>query len=107
MEFKFSHGGARPGAGRPRKPVVSSRVTQLDTTARPDWIGPRWSVYQTHPQAERLVGDELARAGYRAYTPQIATLRRDRVLLTMFHKVLAPRFPGYGFVELGPTDPWV
>jgi transcription antitermination factor NusG len=95
-KFKFSHGGARTGAGRPRAPPP-----------RETWIGPRWCVYQTHPQAERLAANELTRAGYRSYLPLIADLRRDRVIPTLLHKVLMPRFRGYGFVELGPTDPWV
>lgn len=101
QEIKFSHGGARPGAGRPRSPPANPWA---ETNS---WTGPRWCVYQTHPQAELLAAVELSRSGYHCYAPQIAMLRRDRVILTMFHKVLVPRFPGYGFVELATTDPWV
>jgi transcription antitermination factor NusG len=94
--IKFGHGGARIGAGRPRK------LPPLEP-----WTGPRWCVYQTHPQAERLAAHELSRAGYRSYLPLIAVKRRDPVIPTMFHKVLVTRFRGYGFVELGPAQPWI
>src|SRR5882672_2996490 len=106
--FKFGHGGRRPGtggpqpgSGRPRKPVIV--VPPPRTMTGP----PRWFVYQCHPQAERLATHEITLAGYRAYLPLIATRRRDRVIPTMFHRVLVTRFPGYGFVELAPHDPWV
>jgi transcription antitermination factor NusG len=94
--IKFGHGGARIGAGRPRKlPPIEP------------WIGPRWCVYQTHPQAERLAAHELSRSGYRVYLPLISVRRRDPVIRSMFRMVLVPRFPGYGFVELDPRDPWI
>ena len=99
--IKFGHGGARPGAGRPRERPPNPWVKTNG------WIGPRWCVYQTYHKAERLAARELGRAGYRAYTPEIAMLRRGRTSPTMFHKVMVARMPGYGFVELGPTDPWV
>jgi transcription antitermination factor NusG len=89
-------GGARPGAGRPRNPVPLVEP-----------IGTRWYVYQTHPQAERLAASELTRAGYRSYAPMIAVRRQDPVIPSMFHKILVSRFTGYGFVELGPTEPWL
>jgi hypothetical protein len=100
---KFQHGGpranaggARPGAGRPYKiqppPVIS--------------VEPRWCVYQTHPQAERIAAEDLTRIGYRGYAPLIAVRRQDRVIRSLFHKLRVPRFPGYGFVQLAPGDPW-
>jgi transcription antitermination factor NusG len=93
---RVNSGGARAGAGRPRNPVPLLAP-----------IGLRWFVYLTHPQAEGLAARELSRSGYRSYSPLIAVRRQDPVIATMFHKVLAPRFLRYGFVELGPTDPWL
>lgn len=92
-------GGARPGSGRKPKPKpIPAPAPQ---------IGPRWCCYRTHPQAENAVAGELARAGYQAYNPLIAVRRRDPVIPSMWHKVRIPVFGGYGFVLLGPTDPWV
>jgi transcription antitermination factor NusG len=91
-------GGARPGAGRPWK-------THADPIVLP--IGPRWCVYQTHPQAERRAAEDLTRSGYHGYAPLIAVRRQDAVLRSMFHKVRVARFPGYGFVELGQGEPWL
>ena len=102
---KLRHGGPRPNSGGMR--VGAGRPRIIGLAPREIWIGPRWCVYQTHPQAEHLAAHELTRTGYRAYAPLIAVLQRDRVIQTMFHKVLVSRMPGYGFVELGPSDPWV
>lgn len=104
---KFGHGGARansggvrPGAGRPWKVPSASMIAVLPTASR-------WCVYQTHPQAERLAAADLTRTGYHGYAPLIAVRRQDAVIRSLFHKVRVPRFPGYGFVELGPGDPWL
>lgn len=84
----------RPGAGgKPRIVPLPRR-------------DPRWYVYQSHPQAERLSARELTRAGYRGYLPLIASRRPDPFRRSVFHKTLVCRFVGYGFVELGPYDPW-
>ena len=89
-------GGLRPGAGRPCKilPIIKPSA-------------PRWHVYQTHPQAERVAAEELTRIGYHGYAPLIAVRKRDAVIRSMFHKVRVARFPGYGFVRLGPGEPWL
>lgn len=100
---KFGHGGPRANAGGLREPP-GGRPRKPDAMVA--WDGPRWCAYATHPQAERLAASELTRAGYRSYAPLIAMVRRDPVVHSIAHKVLAPRFQGYGFVELGPTDPW-
>jgi transcription antitermination factor NusG len=96
LDGRRFNGGARPGAGRPWKipdePVIAS--------------GPRWCVYQSQPQAERRAAEEITRAGYRGYMPLIAVRKQDAVIRSMYHKVLLTRFPGYGFLELGPTDRW-
>jgi transcription antitermination factor NusG len=94
---KFGHGGARPGSGP--KPHVATPVADR-------WIGPRWCPFQVHPQAERLAASELTRAGYRTYAPLFATKRQDPVIRSLWHKVHVPRFVGWGFVSLGPSDPW-
>lgn len=67
----------------------------------------RWCVYQTHPQAERLAAEDLTRTGYHGYAPLIAVRKQDAVIRSLYHKVRVPRFPGYGFVELGPGEPWL
>jgi hypothetical protein len=97
QKIKFGHGGARPGAGRPRKQIVTLAASETD---------PHWCVYQTIPQAERLAARELTRAGYRCYCPLIAAQRLDPVRFTP-QRGLVPRFPGYGFVELGDGDRWM
>ncbi len=97
-EIKFGHGGRRAGAGRPRNPVPKPMPA-----APPE---PRWHAYATHPQAEQLAARELSRTGYTGYAPLIAIRRQDPVIHSLFHKVLAPRFIGYGFVLLDPADPW-
>jgi transcription antitermination factor NusG len=105
--IKFKHGGARPGAGRPAK-IPDAMATPSGPTPSgivPDT--PRWYVYQTHPQAERLAAEDLTRTGYHGYAPLIAVRRQDAVIRGLFHKVRVARFPGYGFVELGPGEPWV
>lgn len=66
----------------------------------------RWHVYQTHPQAERLAAEDLTRSGYHGYAPLIAIRRQDAVIRSLFHKIRVARFPGYGFVELSPGEPW-
>jgi hypothetical protein len=66
----------------------------------------RWHVYQTRPQAERLAAEDLTRSGYRGYAPLIAVRKQDAVIRSLFHKIRVARFPGYGFVELSPGDPW-
>jgi transcription antitermination factor NusG len=38
--------------------------------------------------------------------PLIAVRKQDEVIRSLYHKVLLTRFPGYGFLELGPTDRW-
>jgi transcription antitermination factor NusG len=93
------HGGSRPGAGRPRK------IHQAPAVVIPG--APRWCVYQTHPQAERLAAADLTRTGYHGYAPLIAVRRQDVVIRSLFHKVRVARFPGYGFVELAPGEPWL
>lgn len=98
-------GGRRRGAGRPRKEEPEQRI--IASLPPEMWSGPRWVVYQTFPQAERLAAHELTREGYRTYLPLIADRRRDPVIKSMWHRILVPRFVGYSFVELGPTDPWL
>lgn len=93
---RANSGGVRPGAGRPYK--MPEAVAVVNTA--------RWHVYQTHPQAERLAAEDLTRIGYHGYAPMIAVRRQDPVIRSLFHKVRVARFPGYGFVELGPGDPW-
>jgi transcription antitermination factor NusG len=102
---KFSHGGPRansgglrPGAGRPWK-IPDEPIAIIPH-------GLRWCVYQSQPQAERRAAEEITRAGYRGYMPLIAVRKQDPVIRSMYHKVLLTRFPGYGFLELGPTDRW-
>jgi transcription antitermination factor NusG len=96
LDGRRFNGGARPGAGRPWKipdePVIAS--------------GLRWCVYQSQPQAERRAAEEITRAGYRGYMPLIAVRKQDAVIRSLYHKVLLTRFPGYGFLELSPTDRW-
>lgn len=101
---KFRHGGpranaggARPGAGRPYKIHVEPPAIPAE---------PRWCVYQTHPQGERIAAEDVTRIGYHGYAPLIAVRRQDAVIRSLFHKVRVPRFPGYGFVQLWPGDPW-
>jgi transcription antitermination factor NusG len=91
-------GGVRPGAGRPWKTPEAPVIIPTRS---------RWCVYQTHPQAERLAAEDLTRTGYHGYAPLIAVRRQDAVIRSLFHKIRVPRFPGYGFVELGPGDPWL
>jgi len=88
-------GGLRnPPGGRPRKPVPEPIAIQSR------WISPRWCVVAFRGQAEISATGELARLGYTAYLPLIAIRRRDAALKTV------PLFPGYGFVQLGSTDPF-
>lgn len=88
---KSSWGGARPGAGRPRKaPVVATYATD-------DLL---WRVFASHPQAEISATRELTRQGYEAYLPMMADRRRDRVTPTMWHEVRVPMLTGYGFIRL-------
>jgi transcription antitermination factor NusG len=98
QEFKFGHGGARPGAGRPHKTIVAAALSEPLTA---------WCVYQTWPQAERLAASEITHLGYRAYAPQIAVRRQDPVVRSMSHTSLTARFPGYGFVQLSSGEPWL
>jgi transcription antitermination factor NusG len=102
---RANSGGRREGAGRPLG-SKSARPDPDPEPLAPAWSAPRWCVYQTHPQAEGHATEELTRAGYDAYLPLIAIRRRDAVVPSMWHKVRVPMFPGYGFVRLGPTDPW-
>lgn len=105
---KFGHGGPRPNSGGPRPGAGRPRNPAPNPWAETNpWIGPRWCVIQTYPQAERLAARELSRSGYRCYLPLIATQRRDPVIPTVFRRVLVTRFAGYAFVELAPTDPWI
>lgn len=87
--IKFQHGGARPGAGRkPNPPAVI-----LPTF-------PYWCVVRTHPTSETRAAMELGWKQYRTYVPQIASMKRDPVVPSMFHKVVGPLFRGYIFLEL-------
>jgi transcription antitermination factor NusG len=70
-------------------------------------LEPRWCVYTTHPNAERLAATQLARVGYRAYLPLIAVRRQDPVIRSLYRKHLVPMFPGYGFLKLDPWENWV
>jgi transcription antitermination factor NusG len=97
---RANSGGARSGAGRKPKPDPEPPVASVA------WDGPRWCVFTTHPAAECTAAQEITRAGYRVYLPLIATRRRDNVLPTLIHRVVVARLPGYGFVELSPSDPW-
>lgn len=97
LDGRRFNGGARPGAGRPWKIPEPANIIAT---------GPRWCVYQSQPQAERRAAEEITRAGYRGYMPLIAVRRRDAVIRSLYHKVLLTRFPGYGFLQLGPTDRW-
>lgn len=71
------------------------------------WSGLRWVAYATFPQAEALAARELAQAGYVAYAPLVVERRQDAVIPSLFRRVLAARFPGYGFVQLAAGDPWL
>ena len=92
-------GGTRAGAGRPFKTPDEPAIVIP--------MGSRWCVYQTHPQAERLAAEDLTRTGYHGYAPLIAIRRQDAVIRSLFHKIRVPRFPGYGFVELGAGESWL
>lgn len=92
-EFKFAHGGARPGAGRPRKPKpIIAPVT------------PVWCVLSFWGQAEMSAVTDLTRQGYDTYLPMVAIRRRDRVLTSMWHVVRVPYLSGYGFIRLTQTE---
>jgi transcription antitermination factor NusG len=64
--------------------------------------GVRWTVAQTHPQAENWATVSLARAGYETYMPLFATMRGKPK--RMAH---VPLFSGYVFVALAPEQGWV
>lgn len=63
--------------------------------------GSRWAVCQTHPQAERWALANLTRQGYQAYLPLCTVNRRDRATPTLTHRVQAPLFASYVFVQPG------
>lgn len=104
---KFGHGGARansggarPGAGRPSSEGRAWKAPEIV-------VAPScWCVYQSQPQAERRAAEEITRAGYHGYAPLIAVRKQDAVIRSLYHKVVVPRFPGYGFIQLGATDRW-
>lgn len=65
-----------------------------------------WAVCHTHPQAERWALRNLAQQGYEAYLPLMTVTRRDRVLRTMTHRVEAPLFGRYLFVNIQSEQRW-
>lgn len=95
-EFKMaSHGGARVGAGRLRKPasvVVSA-------------AGPRWYCIETAARSEDMVVALLDGMGFEAFAPKFL----DRVaarpeIKRAAHDVLRPAFPGYVLVEFDAAN---
>lgn len=64
-----------------------------------------WIVVATKPQAERHADANLQRQGYRTYLPLVPARRRDRVVRSLVHRVMAPLFPGYLFVWHNAQDP--
>lgn len=112
ISSKFGHGGARANAGGARENSGGFRPGAGRPWKAPDTVViipsvPRWCVYQTHPQAERLAAEDLTRSGYQGYAPMIAVRKRDVVIRSLFHKVRVARFPGYGFVKLSPGESWL
>jgi transcription antitermination factor NusG len=97
---RANSGGARLGAGRPRKQVEP--LPELI-----GWEGLRWCVFATHPQAEKTAAADLTRAGYRTYVPMTAILRADRALKTSTHVVNVPMLVGYAFWQCAFADPWL
>lgn len=64
----------------------------------------RWYVASTRPHQEARAIEHLGRQGYRTWFPRY---RRTRRHARRFDTVLAPLFPGYVFVALGPeTRSW-
>jgi len=85
----YSHDDAAPRAARPPE---CGRIA--------------WAVVHTHPQAERWAHTNITRVGYEAYLPLAMVRRRDPVIHSRWHEVLAPLFSRYLFVRLGASDPW-
>lgn len=71
------------------------------------FAGVRWCAYTTFAGAEELAARELARSGYVPYAPLVRERWRDVVIESVWHTGLRPRFPGYGFVQLTASQPWL
>ncbi|HEY2619638.1 MAG TPA: transcription termination/antitermination NusG family protein [Acetobacteraceae bacterium] len=63
--------------------------------------GSYWAVCQTHPQAERWARDNLDRQGYATFLPMCWSLRPDRAIPSLKHRVERPLFGNYLFVVAG------
>ena len=61
-----------------------------------------WCVVQTRVNGERLAGHNLENQGFEIYIPRIKKQRRHA---RRIDTVLAPMFPRYLFVSLGPRTP--
>ena len=95
LEFKAAtmRGGARAGAGRPRKPASVAVLA-------PGWAGPRWYMVETHPRQEEAAVQAIQAAGFDAVWPQFrdvvpADPGRKRAL----REVMRAAFPGYVMAE--------
>lgn len=98
---EFTHGGARPGAGRPARQTVVP--AHLDTL--------RWYCVRTDHKAENRADIEIRRAGFEVFKPSVwrpaEAMRRDRNGVTRPAKPdrVVPMFPRYLFTRFNVADP--
>lgn len=110
---RANSGGARPGAGRPRRQALT------DSSPRDE---PRWYVVRSLPDAttprcgstggnQRLADIEIRVAGFQVFNPSVfkpaEAARRDRNGVVRPAKAdrIEPLFPRFFFVRLNLTNP--
>lgn len=101
VEFKCAttHGGARAGAGRPRKPPSVAVLA-------PGYAGLRWYCVEVHARREVEVAEALLHLGFDALAPQyLDELPANPARKLPRREVLRPALPGYVIAEFDQTLP--
>jgi len=83
-----SRGGARPGAGRPRKAPIAIMPP------RPFPPDARWYCAEVVGGRDSIAGEQLRLLGFAVHIPMLVAVDQPR------HFVCGPMFPGYVFVGL-------
>lgn len=105
---EFSHGGARPGAGRPRRIVSDVRHSN---TGLPVLDVMRWYCVRTDFNAQLIADIEVRLAGFEVFNPSVfraaEPMRRDRYGVVRPAKPdrIVPMFPRYFLTRFNIADP--